>query len=109
MKSIAWLGDSLDIVRAFPDEARTQIGQQLRRVQQGLEPTDWKPMPGIGLGANEIRVHVDTAHRVFYVAKFAEAVYVLHAITKKTRKTPQRDIDLAAKRFRELVNERRAK
>ena len=109
MKSIAWLGDSLDIVRAFPDEARTQIGQQLRRVQQGLEPTDWKPMPGIGLGANEIRVHVDTAHRVVYVAKFAEAVYVLHAITKKTRKTPQRDIDLAAKRFREIVNERRAK
>jgi phage-related protein len=66
-------------------------------------------MPGIGLGVNEIRVNVGTAHRVFYVAKFAEAVYVLHATTKKTRKTPQRDIAIATKRFRQLAIERKQK
>jgi phage-related protein len=76
-------------------------------VQQGLNPVDWKPMPGIGLGVQEIRVNVGTAHRIFYVAKFAEAVYVLHATTKKTQKTPRQDIELAAGRFRRLANERK--
>jgi phage-related protein len=54
-------------------------------------------MPSIGVGVNEIRVNAGTAHRVFYVAKFAEAVYVLHAMTKKTQKTPRQDIEIAAK------------
>ena len=66
-------------------------------------------MPSIGLGVSEIRVNARTAHRVFYVAKFAEAVYVLHAMTKKSRRTPRRDIEIAAKRFRQLANERKHK
>ena len=66
-------------------------------------------MATIGLGAREIRINVGTAHRVFYVAKFAEAVYVLHAMTKKTQKTPQRDIELAARRLRQLMTERKLK
>ena len=66
-------------------------------------------MPGIGLGVNAIRVSAGTAHRVFYVAKFAEAVYVLHAMTKKTQKTPRQDIETATKRFRQLMNERKHK
>ena len=109
MKSLAWLGDSLEIVKSFPAEARIQAGFELRRVQQGLEPTDWKPMGSIGLGVKEIRINVGTAHRVFYVAKFAEAVYVLHAMTKKTQKTPRQDIELAAKRLGQLAAERKAK
>ena len=84
-----------------------EVGHELRRVQQGSDPTDWKPMPSIGLGVKEIRVNVGTAHRVFYVAKFAEAVYVLHAMTKKSQKTPRQDIELAAKRLRQLANERK--
>ena len=56
MKQIVWLADSLELVREFPTQARTEVGHELRRVQQGLNPSDWKPMPGIGLGANEIRV-----------------------------------------------------
>lgn len=90
-------------------DARAEVGHELRRVQQGLGPGNWKPMPGIGLGVNEIRVNVGTAHRVFYVAKFAEAIYVLHAMTKKTQKTPRPDIELAAKRFRQLAIERKYK
>lgn len=109
MKSLVWLADSLALVRDFSSEAKMEVGHELRRVQQGLNPTDWKPMPSIGLGVKEIRVNVGTAYRVFYVAKFAEAVYVLHAMTKKTQKTPQQDIELAAKRFRQLVNERKHK
>lgn len=109
MKPLAWLGDSLEVVRTFTPEARIHAGFELRRVQQGLEPADWKSMATIGLGAREIRINVGTAHRVFYVAKFAEAVYVLHAMTKKTQKTPQRDIELAARRLRQLMTERKLK
>ena len=85
------------------DEAGVQIGL----VQAGEEPSDWKPMPSVGLGVNEIRVRVGGAFRVIYMAKFAEAVYVLHALEKKSRKTPRNDIELARRRFRSLVQERR--
>ncbi len=93
MKSLIWLADSLELVKDFPPEARVEAGHQLRRVQQGYDPTDWKPMPSIGLGVKEIRINVGTAHRVFYVAKFAEAVYALHAMIKKTQKRPSRTLN----------------
>jgi phage-related protein len=79
----------------------------LRRVQQGLEPNDWKPMPTVGTGVQEIRIHTGLEHRVFYVAKFAEGVYVLHAFEKRTGKTPKRELELARDRFRDLVMKRR--
>ena len=107
-KPLAWLGASLDDVRAFPEDSRRAAGHQLGRVQQGLLPTDWKPMATVGPGVMEIRVHTRVEHRVFYVAKFDEAVYVLHAFEKRTRKTPKHDVDLARQRFRELVALRRA-
>ena len=65
-------------------------------------------MPSIGIGVNEIRVRDDSgAFGVIYLAKFAEAVYVLHAFQKKSRKTQKSDLDLARKRFTDLVQERR--
>lgn len=83
-------------------------GFQLDRVERGLEPADWKPMPSVGAGVREIRIREESgAYRVLYVAKFEEAVYVLHCFQKKTQATPKRDIDLAEKRYRELVVERR--
>jgi phage-related protein len=87
--------------------ARQRAGFELWEVQQGREPCDWKPMPSIGSGANELRVHAGGERRVIYVAKFDEAVYVLHAFAKKTRRTPQREIELARSRFRELNARRR--
>lgn len=60
----------------------------------------------MGLGVQEIRIHTDIEHRVLYVAKFAEAVYVLHAFEKRTRQTAQKDLDLAKQRFRSLINQR---
>lgn len=107
MKPITWLGDSLDQVRAFPDGARREAGFELFEVQKGLDPSDWKPMNVVGAGVKEIRIHTDNEYRVMYVAKFAEAVYVLHAFIKKTQQTAKKDIDLASQRFRELVNERK--
>lgn len=108
LKPVEWLGDSLARLRSFPREAMREAGYQLERVQSGREPTDWKPMPSIGAGVKELRVHVGGAFRVVYVAKFAEAVYVLHAFQKKSERTARLDIELARSRFRSLVSERTA-
>ena len=102
MKPLNFVGSSLDDLRNFPDEARRSAGFELRTVQNGLEPSDWKPMPLIGPGVKEIRIHVLGEWRVIYVTKLRDAVYVLHAFQKKTRKTSQRDIDLARQRCRQI-------
>lgn len=106
-KPLVWLGSVLDLLRAFPPEARRAAGYQLRRLQTGLMPSDWKPLPTVGPGVHEIRVHTAREHRVVYVARFAEAVYVLHAFEKRTQRTRQGDIDLARTRLAELQHLRR--
>ncbi len=103
MKSVEFLGDSLVRLREFPDDARSEAGFQLRRVQEGEDPVDWKPMTTIGPGVREIRVReASGAFRVVYLASLPDRIAVLHAFQKKTQQTTQRDIDLAAKRLREL-------
>jgi len=98
-KPLIWLGSSRRDLRAFPALARRLAGFQFRRVQQGLDPDDWKPMQAIGPGVREIRIHVAGAHRVFYMATRTEATYVLHAFEKKTRKTSARDLRIGRDRF----------
>ena len=105
-KPLAWLGSTLRDLRAFPEDARREAGHQLGRVQQGLAPTDWKPMSSVGPGVMEIRVHTAVEHRVFYVAKFEEAVYVLHAFEKRERRAPQAAVDLARTRLADLLHRR---
>jgi phage-related protein len=107
-KPLIWLASSRTDVRAFPPNVRRVVGFQLRRVQRGLEPNDWKPMPGVGPGVQEIRVHTEGEHRVLYIAKFAEGIYVLHAFEKRTQKTPRRELELTRNRLRALVLARRA-
>ncbi len=107
MKRVEWLGDSLERLRAFEPTARRAAGYQLERVQAGKEPADFKPMPTVGLGVNEIRVRTGRAYRVFYVAKFVEAIYVLHAFEKKSGKTAREDLELGQRRFKTLVRERK--
>jgi len=102
-KAILWLGSSRSDLQAFQQDARRLAGFQLRLVQRGLEPFDWKPMPTIGPGVREIRIHTAVEHRVCYVAKFAQAIYVFHVFEKRTRKTAQRDVDLARQRYQALV------
>lgn len=107
MKSIVRCGDSLERIRDFPDDARRLVGHQLDKVQRGIDPDDWKPMPSVGLGVREIRVRAQGQFRVMYLVKFEEAVYVLHAFGKKTQRTSKQDLELASSRFRELLGERR--
>jgi len=105
-KPIEFRGSSLDDLRAFPLAARREAGHQLDQVQNGQEPDDWKPMNTVGKGVKEIRIRdAAGAFRVLYVAKFADAVYVLHCFQKKTEKTGKADLDLAAKRYRDLQKE----
>ncbi|MDE3148338.1 MAG: type II toxin-antitoxin system RelE/ParE family toxin [Acidobacteriota bacterium] len=104
MKPIRFLGDSLKVLRDFPKDARQNAGYQLEKVQNGKAPDDFKPMPVIGRGVEEIRVR-DTSgiFRVLYTARLDEAVYVLHAFQKKTRATAKRDIAIAQQRFGQLM------
>ena len=104
MKPIKFLGDSLKSIREFPKDARQDAGYQLERVQDGKLPEDFKPMPSIGKGVEEIRIWDESGtYRVIYTARLKDAVYVLHAFQKKTQATSQRDIDVAKKRFDELM------
>ncbi len=82
-------------------------GFQLLRVQQGMEPDDWKPMATIGAGVREIRIHSELEHRVCYVARFAEGIYVLHAFEKRSSKTSRQDLEAARTRYRQLLAWRR--
>lgn len=106
MKRVEFLGSSLDDLRRFPLEARKAAGFELGFVQRGLAPSDWRPMPEVGPGVNEIRLHVEGERRVLYVAKFSEAIYVLHAFEKKTRKTRREEIELARRRYRTIGGRR---
>lgn len=100
MKAVYFVGTARRDLAEFPETARRRAGHELFMVQVGRKPSDFKPMPGVGPGACEIRVQDDAgAFRVIYVAKFKHAVYVLHAFQKKTQKTAQADIELAARRY----------
>jgi len=105
-KPVEFLGSSLDDLRDFPATARRETGAQIRRVQYGQAPDDWRPMPSIGAGVQEIRIRDQgDLFRVIYIAKLAEAVFVLHCFQKKTRKTAKSDIELARNRLRDLLQE----
>jgi phage-related protein len=100
VRRVCFLGDSLKSLRDFPDDARHDVGYQLDKVQRGGQPDDFKTMPAIGKGVEEIRVsEASGAYRVIYVARRPEAVYVLHAFQKKTQATSKKDIDIATRRF----------
>ena len=86
-------------MRLFPKAVRVRVGHALGRVQNGLEPPNWKPMPSIGVGVREIRVTSGGQFRVLYKSKHGEAIYVLHAFEKKTRKTSEADLSLARQRL----------
>ena len=106
-KPLRWAGASLEDLRAFPDDARRQAGYQLRRVQRGLQPDDAKSMAAVGPGVTEIRLHTGVEHRVFYIAKFVEAIYVLHAFEKRSQQTRKADLELGRRRLAEVMRYRR--
>jgi phage-related protein len=104
---VRFLGDSLKCLRDFPRGARHDAGYQLDKVQRGDQPDDFKPMPAIGKGVEELRVSDSVgAYRVIYVARRAEAVYVLHVFQKKTQATAKNYIQIAKRRFRQILGGR---
>lgn len=104
MKPVSFLGNSLDVIRSFPDGARRTAGYQIERVQRGLDPDDWKPMKTVGPGVREIRIRETSgAFRVIYIATLADAVYVLHAFQKRSQTTTKRDLELPAERLKKLI------
>ena len=107
-KQIRWVGSAYADLLAFPKDARKEAGFQLGKVQAGLEPADWKPFDDVGSGASEIRIRdASGIYRVMYVAKFEEAIYVLHCFQKKTQVTSKQDKVIAEARYRAVVSSRK--
>lgn len=112
-KPIDWRGSSLQDIKnddIFTPNARKEAGHQLSQVQAGLEPDNWKPFDTVGAGTKEIRISLDDGwFRIMYVAKFPEAVYVLHCFKKKTAATSKHDKDIATLRYKAVILERSKK
>ena len=103
-KAVVFCGSSRKDLRDFPEDARREAGLELWAVQNDQEPSDWKPMSTIGIGAREIRIKDETgAYRVLYVVKIKDKVHVLHVFKKKTQRTAQKEIDLAKTRYRAII------
>jgi len=107
-KEIRWIGSSYEDLLEFPRDAKKEAGFQLGKVQAGLDPIDWKPFDEVGAGVREIRIRdASGVYRVMYVAKFEEAIYVLHCFQKKTQVTSKQDKTIAGARYRAVVSARR--
>jgi phage-related protein len=108
-KEIRWMGSAYHDVIDFPDDVRRQAGFQLANVQADLDPDDWKPFDDVGAGTREIRLRdCSGIYRVMYVAKFEEAIYVLHCFQKKMPETSRHDKDIAEARYRAIAQARKA-
>jgi phage-related protein len=108
IKPVHFWGTAREDLRKLNEDVRETLGFQIYKLQQGLLPDDWKPMPGLGAGVNEVRAREGgDAYRLIYVARFSEAIYVLHAFQKKTGKTSRRDVAIARERYRQLVQWRK--
>jgi phage-related protein len=104
MKAVEFCGNTLKSIKSFPAPVRYEIGHQLERVQNGLNPIDWKSMPAVGRGVREIRVHDTAQYRVLYFAKHKGIIYVLHAFQKKTRKTRRHDIERSRIALKKIIS-----
>ena len=108
MKPVHFVGTAREDLRELPEPVQETAGFQLFEIQQGKESDDWKPMPAVGSGVHEIRVRDERgAYRIFYVAKFGEAVYVLHVLEKRSQITAMADLELGKSRYADLMKWRR--
>jgi phage-related protein len=98
--AIHWEGDSLNVISGFPDGAKQNLGHQLRLLQQGERPTNYRPVTSIGSGVFELRDEDERAwYRVIYLSRIAGVIHVLHCLEKKSREIPKNDMQLAQRRF----------
>jgi len=106
IKPIRWVGSAREEIQSLPEDARKEVGFALWTLQQGIQPSDFKPMSIVGKGVEEIRIRTEDSYRVFYIVRFEEAIYVLHAFQKKTQKTAKKNIDVGQKRYKQLLQNR---
>ncbi len=98
---IAWEGDSKEVLSSFPDGAKYNLGFELRLLQQGRQPTDYRPMSSIGPGVFELREQDERAwYRVIYLSRVRDVIHVLHCFEKRSRETPMKEINTARQRLK---------
>jgi phage-related protein len=98
---IAGEGDSREVISSFPDEAKHNLGFDLRLLQQGQQPTDYRAMSSIGPGVFELRDQDERAwYRVIYLSRVRDVIHVLHCFEKRSRQTPLREINVARQRLK---------
>ena len=102
---IHWMGDAKEVLSAFPPEIKGVLGYSLRRLQKGLLPDcDARRMESVGKGVWELKTADErTWYRVIYLTRIGDALYVLHAFEKSSRKTDRRDLEIAASRLRTVL------
>lgn len=108
MKPAIFHPEALAAIRSFPQDVRGEIGKAIYDLQRGerLSMPLSRPIPAVGAGAEELRIRDRSGnYRVFYIAKQVRGVLVFHAFVKKTQETPKREIVLAARRLKELLDE----
>jgi len=99
------VGDAKDILSAFPQEIKSVLGYSLRRLQKGLLPDcDARRMESVGRGVWELKTSDErTWYRVMYLTRIGDALYVLHAFEKGSRKTSRRDLEIARSRLKSVL------
>ena len=106
--TVVWEGDSREVLQAFPEDVRQNLGFQLLQLQQGEKPSDYIPLPSIGTGVFELRDQDERAwYRVVYLSRINDVIHVLHCFEKKSREMPRRDFEKAKQRLK-LVKARLA-
>lgn len=112
VKSVEFHHEALEVIRRFSEDARKHVGKALYDLQMGatLAMPLSRPMPSVGSGVHELRIRDESgAHRVFYVTKVAGRILVFHAFTKKTQRTPEREIEIGKERLSEMTNKARSR
>jgi phage-related protein len=98
---IAWEGDSKEVISSFPDAAKYNLGFDLRLLQRGQQPTDYRPMSSVGPGVFELRDQDERAwYRVIYLSRVHGVIHVLHCFEKRSRETTMREINTARQRLK---------
>lgn len=108
MKKAVFHHSIQETIRSFPIEIKKALGKAILELQHGVSlgmPLS-KTMPSVAKGAHELRLkEKDGIYRVFYFTKVGDKILIFHAFQKKTQRTPKKDIDLAKKRLKEMLNE----
>ena len=101
LASVAWEGDSREVLKAFPEEVRENFGFELWQLQQGQRPRDFRPLSSIGPGVFELRDQdARSWYRVVYLSRIEDVIYVLHCFEKKSREMPKNDFEKARQRLK---------